>query len=312
MGKKILIALGGNALIEDKEHQTVPDQFRAAAKVMKQVAGLVEDGHEVVLTHGNGPQVGFIMMRVELARQHLHPVPLDSCVADTQGAIGYNFQLALNNEFKRRGIKKSVAALVTQVVVNKNDPAFGNPSKPIGPYFTKEEALNRKKFDGWSVMDDAGRGWRRAVASPIPLEIVEMDAIKELFEKGFVVIAGGGGGIPLVRGENGDLKGVSAVIDKDYTAELIASLLKVDKFIISTNIERVYLNFMTPKEKPIDEMTVDQAKEYIKQDQFSRGSMLPKIKAMINFVERNKKEAVITNRHIEDAVKGKGGTRIVP
>jgi carbamate kinase len=312
VGKKIVIALGGNALIEDKEHQTVPDQFRAAAKVMSRVANLVEKGYQIVLTHGNGPQVGFIMMRVELARTILHAVPLDSCVADTQGSIGYNFQLALNNEFKKRGIAKPVSTVVTQVVVDKDDLAFKNPTKPIGPFFTKEEALNRKKFDGWNVMDDAGRGWRRSVASPIPLEIIEIDAIRKLYKEGFIVIAGGGGGIPVIKDDDGNLKGASAVIDKDYTAEMIATILDVDLFLISTNIGKVYLNFGKADQVAIDKMTVAEAKKYIKEGQFSKGSMLPKIKAMINFVEKNKKEAIITARDLEGAIEGKSGTKIVP
>lgn len=313
MKKTALVAVGGNSLIIDEEHQSVPDQYRAAVMTMEHIAGIIKKGWNIVITHGNGPQVGFIFLRSELAREKLHTVPLDSCGADTQGAIGYNFQMALGNEFKKRGIKKSVVTVVTQVVVDKNDPAFKNPTKPIGLFYTKDEALKRKEIDGWDVMEDAGRGWRRVVPSPLPKEIVEFDIIKKLIDSGVVVIAVGGGGIPVIRDENEYLKGVEAVIDKDYASALLASKLKVKLFVISTSVEKVYLNFGKPEQKPIDKMTVKEAKKYIEEGHFREGSMLPKIKAVINFLENGGKEAMITDpSHLEEAFDGKTGTRIIP
>lgn len=313
MGKTAVIAVGGNSLVLDKEHQTVSDQYQAAAKTMEHIAAMVEKGYEVVITHGNGPQVGFVLLRSEFARDRLHTVPLDSCGADTQGAIGYNFQMALGNEFRKRGIDKTVATVVTQVVVDKNDPAFRDPTKPIGPFYSEEEAASRKKTNGWDVKEDAGRGWRRVVASPLPKEIVEFDAIKGLVANGVVVVAVGGGGIPVTRDEKGDLHGAAAVIDKDFASALLANKLHADLFIISTAVEKVCLNFGKPDEKKLDRMTVAEAKKYIEEGHFKPGSMLPKIKATIGFLERGGKEALITDpEHLEDALEGKTGTRIVP
>jgi carbamate kinase len=273
---------------------------------------MIVKGYNVVVTHGNGPQVGFILLRSELARNKVHTVPLDSCGADTQGAIGYNFQMALGNEFKRRGIKKTVATIVTQVVVDKDDPAFKNPAKPIGPFYTKEEALERQRVDAWDVMEDSGRGWRRVVASPLPKEIVEFDAIKKLVDSGVVVIAVGGGGIPVIRDENGELCGAPAVIDKDHASAMLAGRLKADLFVISTSVEKVYINFCRPNQRSIDKMTVAEAKEYIKEGHFKAGSMLPKIEAAIKFLEGGGTEALITDPfHLEEALDGKTGTRIV-
>lgn len=311
MPKTAVIAVGGNSLILDKQHQTVADQYAAAAKTMEHIAGMIEKGYEVVITHGNGPQVGFILLRSEFARERLHTIPLDSCGADTQGAIGYNFQMALGNEFKKRGIKKTVATVVTQVVVDKNDAAFKAPSKPIGQFYTEAEAKDRKKTNGWDMMEDAGRGWRRVVASPLPKEIVEFDAIKKLIDNGIVVVAVGGGGIPVTRDDKGDLHGAAAVIDKDYASGLLASKLGVDLFIISTAVEKVYLNFGKPDQKPLDKITLADAKRFIEEGHFKPGSMLPKIKAVISFLEKGGKEALITDPvHIEDAIEGKTGTRI--
>jgi len=313
MSKTAVIAVGGNSLILDKEHQTVADQYAAAAKTMEHIANMIENDYNVVITHGNGPQVGFILLRSEFARERLHTIPLDTCGADTQGAIGYNFQMALNNEFRARGIKKSVATIVTQVVVDENDPAFKKPSKPIGQFYEKDEAEKRKENDGWDIMEDAGRGWRRVVASPLPKEIVEFDAIKGLIDNGIVVVAVGGGGIPVYRDEAGDLHGTAAVIDKDYASALLAQKLNVDLFIVSTAVEKVCLNFGKPDEKPLDKITVAEAKKYIEEGHFKPGSMLPKIKAVIEFLESGGKEALITDPdHLEEALNGKTGTRIVP
>lgn len=312
MGKRIVIAVGGNSLVQDKEHQSISDQYNSVVKTVKNIVGFIRDGHEVVVTHGNGPQVGFILLRSELSRLHIHPVPLDSCVADTQGAIGYNFQMAFANEFKKFGIDKSAVTIVTQVVVDRNDPAFKNPSKPIGQFYSEADADIRKKSDGWNMAEDAGRGWRRVVASPEPKEILEIKAIEQLVKNGVIVIAAGGGGIPVVKNDNGDFQGVAAVIDKDYASSLLASNISADVFAVSTAIDKVYLNFGKSDQKAVDKMTVEDAKRYIDEGHFAKGSMLPKIKAIINFLENGGKEAIISDPdHLEAAVAGTAGTRIV-
>jgi carbamate kinase len=313
MAKVAVIAIGGNSLIKDRDHQTVPDQFEATRETCVHIAGMIEQGWDVVITHGNGPQVGFILLRSELASNVLHTVPLDSCGADTQGAIGYMIQQCLYNEFKKRGMKKQAATVVTQVVVGKDDPAFQNPSKPIGPFYGEEEAKRLGAERDWVVKDDAGRGWRRVVPSPIPLEIVERDAIKALVDAGFVVIGVGGGGIPVVRGEGSSLRGVEAVIDKDYASGLLASSIQADLFLISTAVDKVALNYDQPGQKWLDKMTLAEAKRYLAEGHFAPGSMGPKIKAVIKFLEEGGKEALITSpENIERALAGETGTRIVP
>ena len=224
--KLIVIAIGGNSLIEDSKHVTVSAQYEAAAKTAHHIARLVKEGHRVVIAHGNGPQVGYILLRAEYARKILHTVPLDSCVADTQGAIGYQLQRALDNEFAALGIKQNVATVVTQVEVDPKDKSFENPTKPIGSFMSQEEAMGHKEKDGWSIMEDAGRGYRRVVASPKPKKIVELDTIKTLLDNNIIVIAAGGGGIPVVRAEDGTLSGKEAVIDKDLAAAILAKDLK--------------------------------------------------------------------------------------
>jgi carbamate kinase len=313
MTKVAVVAIGGNSLIKDKDHQTVPDQFETARETCVHIAGMIEQGWDVVITHGNGPQVGFILLRSELASHVLHTVPLDSCGADTQGAIGYMIQQSLYNEFKRRGIKKQAVTVVTQVVVDKDDPAFQNPSKPIGPFYKEEEAKRLGVERGWVVKDDAGRGWRRVVPSPIPLEIVERDAIKTLLDAGFVVIGVGGGGIPVVREEDGSLKGVEAVIDKDYASGLLATSIRADLFLISTAVDKVALNYGKPAQRWLDKMTLAEAKQYLAEGHFAPGSMGPKIRAIIKFLEEGGKEALITSpENIERALAGETGTWIVP
>ncbi|MFH1726113.1 MAG: carbamate kinase [Elusimicrobiota bacterium] len=313
MSKLAVIAVGGNSLITDKEHKTVPDQYEAAAQTCKHMADLIEQGYDVVITHGNGPQVGFILRRAELASKELHMVPLDSCGADTQGAIGYHIQRALHNEFKARGMDKKAATVVTQVLVDKNDPSFKNPTKPIGSFMDKEDAEKHRKEDGWDVVEDAGRGWRRVVASPIPKKIVEFDAIENLVKSGFVVVAVGGGGIPVVEDAGGILTGAAAVIDKDFASSLLARQLKADIFIISTAVEKVVLNFGKPDAKPIDKMMVSEAKKYIKEGHFKPGSMLPKVTAVIEFLEGGGNKAIITDpRNLKKAVAGETGTHVYP
>ena len=308
-----VVAVGGNALIKDKAHQTVQDQFAAASDTMKHIVDMIEKGWDVVVTHGNGPQVGFILRRSELARDELHEIPLDYCGADTQGAIGYMFQNALQNEFKQRGIEKDAATVVTQTIVDKNDPAFQNPTKPIGSFMDEEEATRRADNDGWTVVEDAGRGWRRVVPSPIPTRIVEANVIDILVHAGTTVVGVGGGGIPVVEDENGIVKGVEAVIDKDFSSALMAANIKADLFIISTAVEKVALNFNKPNQVFLDKMTVAEAKQYIEEGHFAPGSMLPKIQAIIKFFEKGGKKALITDpEHISDALEGKTGTWITP
>jgi carbamate kinase len=308
-----VVAVGGNALIKDKNHQTVPDQYQAAAETMKHIVNMIIEGWDVVVTHGNGPQVGFILRRSELASHELHEVPLDYCGADTQGAIGYMFQQALHNEFRQRGINKQAATVITQTIVDRNDPAFQNPSKPIGSFMEESAAKEKMAKEGWTMVEDAGRGWRRVVPSPIPQTIVEADAIRSLIDQGFVVVAVGGGGIPVMQLENGDLTGVEAVIDKDFGSAILASMINADLFLISTAVEKVAINFNKPDQKWLDTMTVAEARKYLAEGQFAKGSMLPKIEAILKFMDKGGKKALITDpEHIKDALEGKTGTWILP
>lgn len=313
MAKLAVVAVGGNSLIKDKDHQTIPDQYAAGAETMAHIAGMIEAGWDVVITHGNGPQVGFILRRAELALHELHPVPLDYCGADTQGAIGYMFQRALYNEFRRRGIRRQAATVVTQVLVDRRDPAFQNPSKPIGSFMDQAVALEHRDKDGWAVVEDAGRGWRRVVPSPNPVRIIERDAIEALVRAGFVVIGVGGGGIPVIEDEQGNLVGVEAVIDKDLAAAILASSLKADLFLISTAVEKVALYYNTPNQVWLDRMTAAEAKTYLMEGHFLKGSMEPKIRAILNYLDQGGKQALITNpENIENALNGKTGTYVVP
>jgi len=307
-----VVAVGGNALILDKQHEDVASQVRAVEETCKHIADMIERGWNVIVTHGNGPQVGFILRRNELAAGEVHTTPLDVIGADTQGSIGYMISRALDNEFTRRSVKRSVAAVVTQVLVDRDDPGFKNPTKGIGGFTTKE---NADKFtqEGWIVKEDAGRGWRRMIASPIPLKIVELDAIKTLIANGFIVVGVGGGGIPVIEDEQGQLKGVFAVIDKDRASALIAAEMKVDVFLISTAVEKVAINFNKPNQRWLDKLTLNEAKAYYKEGHFLSGSMGPKIEAMIAFLEANPNgKGLITDPpHIVDALDGKTGTWLV-
>ncbi len=313
--KLAVVAIGGNSLIKDKQHQTVEDQYQAAKETAYHIANMIEQGWDVAIGHGNGPQVGFILRRSEIAAKvaGMHEVPLDACGADTQGAIGYALQQNLANEFKRRGMHKRAATVITQVVVDQNDPSFQNPSKPIGGFMEQGEARDRADKEGWVVVEDAGRGWRRVVPSPLPQEIIELDAVRELLNAGIITITVGGGGIPVVRNAQGDLEGVAAVIDKDYASSLLARSIGADLFLISTAVEKVYLNFNKPNQRAVDVMTVSEAKQYMDEGHFAKGSMLPKIRAIIWFLETGGKEALITNpENIARALRGETGTRIIP
>jgi len=306
------VAIGGNSLIKDKQHQSVRDQYIAAGETCWHIASMIKDGWDVAIGHGNGPQVGFILRRSELAAHELHEVPLDVCGADTQGAIGYALQQNLENDFMRLGMDKHAATVVTQVEVAADDPAFQNPSKPIGSYMDEETAKRRQQEDGWSVAEDAGRGWRRVVASPVPIRIVEEEAVKALVAAGQVVITVGGGGIPVVRNKDGNLEGVAAVIDKDLASALLANVLGADLLLISTAVEKVALNFGTPEQEWVDQMTLSEAKSYLAEgSHFAKGSMAPKIQAVIQYLEAGGKEAIITNpENVERALAGETGTRI--
>jgi carbamate kinase len=317
MAKKVaVVAIGGNSLIKDTKHQSVEDQYQAAKETTHHIADMIEAGWDVAIGHGNGPQVGFILRRSEIAAkvEGMHEVPLDVCGADSQGAIGYALQQTLQNEFIVRGIKKPVATVVTQVKVDKNDKAFQNPTKPIGGFMDEAEAKRREKELGWSVVEDSGRGWRRVVASPIPQEVVELDAVNELIKSGTVVITVGGGGIPVIDDGKGGCVGCAAVIDKDYASSLLARLIKADLLLISTAVEKVAINFGKPDQKWLDKMTLSEAKKYLAEGvHFAKGSMAPKIQAIIWFLEAGGKQALITDpEHIGAALRGETGTWILP
>ena len=310
--KVAVLAVGGNALIVDKTKKSIPDQFDAIKETMGHIAGMIEDGWDVVITHGNGPQVGFILRRSELSAHELHPVPMDYCGADTQGAIGYMAQKALRNEFKKRGIDKTAVTVVTQVEVSADDPAFQNPAKPVGSFLDEETAKERMAL-GQVFVEDAGRGWRRVVPSPLPMNIVEVDAIKKLIDGGFSVIAVGGGGIPVVEKENGNLRGVEAVIDKDFASGLLANNLNANLLIISTAVEKIAINLGKENEEWLDEMTVAEAEQYIEEGHFAPGSMLPKVQAIVKFLKEGGKKALVTDPpNIQRALNGETGTWIVP
>jgi carbamate kinase len=316
MSKKVaVVAIGGNSLIKDKTHQSVEDQYLAAKETTQHIADMIEESWDVVIGHGNGPQVGFILRRSEIAAkvEGMHEIPLDVCGADSQGAIGYALQQNLQNEFRKRGINKSVATVVTQVLVDKDDPAFKNPSKPIGGFMDAREAQRREKEMGWSVVEDAGRGWRRVVASPLPQKVIELGPVKSLIDAGVVVISVGGGGIPVIE-KDGTYLGTAAVIDKDFASSLLAQLIKADLLLISTAVEKVALNFGKPEEKWLDHMTLAEAKKYLAEGiHFAKGSMAPKIQAIIWFLENGGKQALITNpENIGRALKRETGTWIEP
>lgn len=311
MTQKIaVIAIGGNSLIKDKAHASVQDQYIAIDETTDVIAKMVKAGWNVAIAHGNGPQVGFILRRSELAAHELHEVPLDVCGADTQGSIGYALQQNLQNDLKDMGIDKPVATVVTQVLVSADDPAFQNPTKPIGSFMEQPQAMKRQDDDGWDVVEDAGRGWRRVVASPLPERIVEEEAVKTLINAGMVVITVGGGGIPVVADENGHLKGVPAVIDKDFASALLANRIGAELFIVSTAVEKVALNFGKPNEEWVDHMSLADAKKYLAEGtHFAKGSMAPKIQAVINFLQRGGKEAIVTDPdNLERALNGETGT----
>ena len=314
MKQLAVIAIGGNSLIRDNSRQSVEDQYDAVCETAKHIVGIIEQGFDVVITHGNGPQVGFILRRSEIASEvaGMHHVPLVSCGADTQGAIGYQIQQAMDNEFKARGMTKKAVTVVTQVAVAATDPAFQKPTKPIGSFYTEQQAeAMRRQHPDWVLVSDAGRGFRRVVASPLPQNIVEKDVIRLLIQSGYCVIGVGGGGIPVVRQDNGSYRGVDAVIDKDFASSLLATEINADVLIISTGVPKVYLNYGKPGEQALDSVTLAELKQYVADQHFAPGSMLPKIQAVIQFLESGGKKAIITNpESLEEAVAGRTGTHV--
>jgi carbamate kinase len=306
-----VLAIGGNSLIKDKTHIALSSQYEAVQETSKYLAELIAEGLSMVITHGNGPQVGFLYRRGELARHELPLIPLDICGADTQGAIGYMIEMALLNEFHKLGIAKKVAAVVTKTIIDKHDPSFHHPTKPIGSFMSEEEALSHKGEFGWHILEDAGRGFRRIVPSPIPREIIELGLIRLLVEHDYIVIAAGGGGVPVIRNEHGGFEGVEAVIDKDLGSSLLARNLGADTFIISTAVDAVYLNFGMKDQKPIKRGNLSEIKKYMAEGHFKPGSMLPKIEAIIEFLEESGEKAIITSpENLLKAIKGEAGTTI--
>lgn len=310
--KKLVIALGGNALQEAGKPATAQAQLEVVEKTSEYIADIVERGYEVIVAHGNGPQVGRIVIQNEVASASTPAMPFDVCGAMSQGMIGYHIQQGLSKVLRHRGINKNVVTVVTQVVVDKDDPKFKAPSKPIGPFYTEEEAKAIAAEKGYTMKEDAGRGWRRVVASPLPVEIVELDAVKTLNDAGFVVVTVGGGGIPVIRNDAGDLEGVAAVIDKDLASEKLARDMDADALVILTAVEKVSINFKKPDQKDLDRMSAAEAKQYIKEGHFAPGSMLPKIEAALNFVESKPgRVAIITSLDkAVDAIEDRAGTTI--
>lgn len=316
MSKLAVVAVGGNSLIKDSKNVTVEDQQEALRETAEHIADMIEAGWDLAIGHGNGPQVGFILRRSEIAAkvEGMHEVPLDVCGADSQGAIGYEFQQALQNEYQKRGIHKPAATVITQTLVDRTDPAFQKPSKPIGGFMDEAEAKRREKEMGWSVVEDAGRGWRRVVPSPLPKQILELEAVKLLLNAGVTVITVGGGGIPVIDTGNGHYEGTAAVIDKDFASSLLAQEIGADLFLIATAVEKVAINFGKPEQQWLDRLTLAEAKQYLAEGtHFAKGSMGPKIEAIIWFLENGGKQALITNpENIGRALRGETGTWIVP
>jgi carbamate kinase len=309
--KTALIAFGGNALLPENQRGLQEEQMRNARRAARLMVHIVRKGYELIIVHGNGPQVGNLLLQMEEAVTKVPPFTLEVCDAMTEGSMGFMLERAIINELRARSIDKEVATVVTQVIVDKDDPAFQTPSKPVGPFYTKYRAQTLAREKKWKMVEDAGRGYRQVVPSPRPIDVVPKWVIRDLIQAGRIVIAGGGGGIPIIINGRGLFKGIEAVIDKDYTASLIAREVEVDLFIILTNIERACLDYGTPQEHPIDVMTVSQAREYLSQGQFPPGSMGPKIEAAVEYIQAGGKEVLITTAgHLKAALFGRSGTRI--
>jgi carbamate kinase len=313
MSKVAVVAFGGNALVTDNEHQSIPEQYATVSRTASYLVDMVAEDWDLVVSHGNGPQVGFILRRSELASNEVQPVPLDYAVADTQGAIGSMFVKALMNELSRRGLSRPVVALVTHCAVDPDDPAFASPTKPVGSFLDETTARSRAEQLGWKIVEDSGRGWRRVVASPRPRRILECDTIATLLEGGAIVVAAGGGGVPVSIASDGIIEGVEAVIDKDLTASLLARYLRADLLLLPTGVSRVALGFGTPSERWLDSITLAEVLQYSESGEFGAGSMQPKVEAAAEFVAATPGATGVIGApdEITEILAGRSGTRIV-
>ena len=311
MRQKVLVALGGNAILKHSQRGTAAEQFANVNETCAHLVSLIRTGHTVAITHGNGPQVGDILLKNERAQDVLPAMPLDVCGAQSQGMIGYMLQQSLRTQLRQAGMDRSVVALITQTLVDQNDPAFSHPTKPIGPFYTAAEADRLRKERGWTLVDDSGRGYRRVVPSPRPQAVVEKEAIRTLFDRGVIVIAVGGGGVPVVVRQDGRLEGVAAVIDKDLGAQILGRDLGVEVLLMLTDVAKVALNFGKPSQEDLDELTIQEAKQYLQDGQFGIGSMAPKVEAAIGFVEGGGRMAIVASLEgATQALKGQAGTVI--
>ncbi|HTX61207.1 MAG TPA: carbamate kinase [Methanobacterium sp.] len=309
--RNMLVSLGGNAILKHTEKGTAREQFENVRKTCRYIVELIKEGYHIALTHGNGPQVGDILLAYDYAKNYLPPMPLDVCGAQSQGMIGYMFQLSLKSIMNEEMIDKSVVTMLTQTLVDPNDPKLQNPSKPIGPFYTAMEAASLREEKNWTIEDDSGRGFRRLVPSPIPQGFMEETCIKTLYDEGNLVIAAGGGGIPVIM-EDGVIRGIEAVVDKDYAASLMANLLEVEILLILTDVDKIYLNYGTPQEVGLDNMTRSEALKYLDEGHFPAGSMGPKVKSAINFLDNGGKKVVVTSlENALNALKGNSSTIIV-
>ncbi len=311
MHKKLLVALGGNAILKHKDRGTAEEQFDNIRTTCKHLVGLIRDGYRLAITHGNGPQVGDILLKNERAKDVLPPMPLDICGAQSQGMIGYMLQQSLRNEMEKSGIRAPVVSLVTQTIVDEDDAAFRNPAKPIGPFYAPSAAEKMRREKQWIMVEDSGRGYRRVVPSPQPKEIVEKHSIRLLFESGIIIVAAGGGGVPVMVKKNGSLEGVEAVIDKDLSAQIFASEIGAEILLVLTDVEKVSLNYGKPDQIDLDKMTGLEAKRYMQENHFAPGSMAPKVEAAIKFLEAGGEKAVISSLEKgRKALEGRAGTTI--
>jgi carbamate kinase len=311
--KRIVVAIGGNALNKPNEKPTAEVMEKNLLSTTSYLADLIEEGYELVITHGNGPQVGNLLVQQDIAKEVFPPFPIDVNDAMTQGSIGYLISQTLNNELIKRDHRRNIACVLTQIVVDKNDQGFQKPSKPVGPFYDEDTAKELERTKGWTVREDAGRGFRRVVPSPIPLDVLEIEPIREMIEDGTIVVAAGGGGIPVVRDKSGTISGVEAVIDKDRASALLAKLIEADALVILTGVDHAYINFGKRDQQELKELTVEKGLELMEAGHFAKGSMLPKIESAIDFVSRTGKEAIITSlEKVDLALRGKSGTRIVP
>jgi carbamate kinase len=313
-GKLLVVALGGNAISKPGASPDIPSQFSTTAETAKSLAGLIEEGHRLVITHGNGPQVGKVLRRVELSVPTVYPLPLEICVADTQGGMGYMIAQCLGNELRRRGLHNRVTSLITTICVDRHDPAFDNPTKPIGGFYDKQAADVLQRDDGWIMTEVLKGQYRRVVPSPAPIDITEKEAIKTLVACGEIVITCGGGGVPVVRGDDGQYEGVAAVIDKDLASALLAKNLAADGMIVLTSVDRVCLNFEQPNQTELDRLTLDEARRHLAAGQFPAGSMGPKIESAVQFLDGSENPdafvLIAAPQHLRDALHGQTGTRI--